>query len=298
MEFKQLESFVAVVKYQSFTKAASHLYISQPTISSHIRSLEEELHSRLIIRTTKSFSVTPRGMEFYECAVHILETRDQLLQSWDPDTQKVISLGVSTIPSAYILPEVLPAFGKLHPDIYFRVEQENSQKIIDSLSHDKYDIGLVGSPCHEETIACVPFYEDTMILITPVNDHYLSLRNTKENILDTLLKEPMILREKGSGSQKQADRFFEKMNINPEHLHVVAKVNDQESIKNLVAGGLGVSFISQKAAQNFINEKRILAFELPQDIAGRNLYILYRKNYMLHSYIDKFISFLRTFYID
>ena len=66
MDFKQLESFTAVVKYQSFTKAAEVLYISQPTISTHVRMLEEELHSRLIVRTTKNIEVTPRGWELFE----------------------------------------------------------------------------------------------------------------------------------------------------------------------------------------------------------------------------------------
>ena len=76
MEFKQLESFRAVVKYQSFTRAAKALYISQPTISSHIRELEEELESRLIVRTTKSLEMTPRGWELYECASNILRLRN------------------------------------------------------------------------------------------------------------------------------------------------------------------------------------------------------------------------------
>lgn len=61
MELKQLESFAAVVECESFTRAAEKLFISQPTVSAHVRALEEELHSQLIIRTTKSIQVTPRG---------------------------------------------------------------------------------------------------------------------------------------------------------------------------------------------------------------------------------------------
>ena len=68
MEFKQLEAFVAVVDYKSFSEAAKHLYLTQPTISSHIQALEKELNSRLLIRTTKQMKVTDRGMQLYECA--------------------------------------------------------------------------------------------------------------------------------------------------------------------------------------------------------------------------------------
>ena len=69
MEFKQLEAFVAVVDYGSFSEAARRLYLTQPTISTHIRSLEEELHSRLILRTTKKTTVTTRGYQLYDSAV-------------------------------------------------------------------------------------------------------------------------------------------------------------------------------------------------------------------------------------
>ena len=76
MELKQLRSFATVVESRSFTKAAEKLYTSQPTISTHIRQLEEQLHSRLIVRTTKSIEVTPRGWELYECAATILKLQD------------------------------------------------------------------------------------------------------------------------------------------------------------------------------------------------------------------------------
>ena len=72
MELKQLQSFAAVVKYGSFTKAAEKLYISQPTISTHIRTLEEELGRQLILRTTKSIEVTEKGREVYGYVTNIL----------------------------------------------------------------------------------------------------------------------------------------------------------------------------------------------------------------------------------
>ena len=105
MELKQLESFVAVVNFKSFTDAAKHLYISQPTISTHIQSMEKELHTKLIMRTTKSIELTTRGKELYECAVKMLDLKDHLLQKWKSVDEKIIRLGISTIPSAYIMPE-------------------------------------------------------------------------------------------------------------------------------------------------------------------------------------------------
>ena len=92
MELKQLESFVAVVVYKSFTEAAKQLYISQPTISTHIQALEKELESKLIIRTTKSIELTPRGVELYDCAVKMLDLRDSLLEKWKSSDENVVTV--------------------------------------------------------------------------------------------------------------------------------------------------------------------------------------------------------------
>ena len=103
-----------------------------------------------------------------------------------------------------------------------------------------------------------------MVVITPVNEHFLQYKQQKENVLPELLREPLILREKGSGSKKMADNFLAHSGISEDELQIIARVNDQETIKNLVAGGMGISIISEKAAHNFLQEKRLLVFELPQ----------------------------------
>jgi len=296
LDFKQLQSFVTVVKYRSFTKAARILYTSQPTISTHIRSLEEELSSRLIIRTTKALEITPRGWELYACASNILELKENLIKSWNDDTKKIIHLGASTIPSGYILPEILPDFGRLYPNVYFAINQSDSQGIIDGLHHGNYDIGLTGMPCDDEMLACVPFFEDRMVIITPVSEHFLALAARPDPDIRELLREPVIFRENGSGTKKSADHLLESLGIHEDDLNITARMNDQESIKNLVSGGLGISIISQKAAQNFKNEKRILVFELPQYHAKRSLYIAYQKNYIFKDYMTSFIKFVRNYY--
>ena len=184
MDFKQLQSFVAVVKYKSFTKAAEQLYIAQPTISAHIRQLEEEFSKRLVIRSTRSVEVTPRGWELYECAKTILELRDNLIQTWNDEEKQIIRLGASTIPSAYILPEILPEFGKMYPEVYFVVNQIDSQGVVQGLLHGNYDLGLVGMELEQEQLAFVPFYRDRMVLITPVNEYFLQMQQQKKSFLE------------------------------------------------------------------------------------------------------------------
>lgn len=293
MDFKQLQSFVAVVKYKSFTQAANHLYISQPTISAHINQLENELNKRLIVRTTKSIEITPKGQEVYDYAVNILSIKERMVEACGQEARKIIHLGASTIPSSYILPEILPEFGNLYPDTYFSIHQNDSQGIIEGTKEGLFDIGLVGMSVEDEAIECIPYYKDHMILITPVNEHYLNLKQREDLTIQELIKEPIILREQGSGSKKTADYFLEKMGVTEDQLKITARINDQEAIKNLVAGGLGVSIISEMAARNFVSSKRLLAFELGENDTTRNLYMIYQKNYILKPYVQSFVNFIK-----
>ena len=295
MELKQLESFVAVVVYKSFTEAAKQLYISQPTISTHIQALEKELETKLIVRTTKSIELTKRGAELYECAVKMLDLRDGLLEKWRSWDEKIIRLGVSTIPSAYILPEFLPKFCKEYPEVFFQSIQSDSKGIIEGVLDGRMDVGLVGMEWEEEVLACIPFYEDELVVITPVTEHFLALRKN-EVPLEELFKEPMILREKGSGTKKAADQFLEKQGISKDSLKVAAYMNDPEAIKNSVAAGLGISIVSKKAAENMIREKRLLAFEFSRYTSGRKFYIIYRKDDVLKPFISTFINYIQKYY--
>lgn len=296
MEFKQLQSFVTVAKWESFTKAAELLYLSQPTISAHIRQLEEELHTRLISRTTKTVELTPKGRELYEYAVNILELRKRMVDICSDERQNVIYLGASTIPSSYILPEVLPIYREQYPDTYFVTHQSDSQEVINGLLTGIFDIGMTGMCTGESCLIWEPFYQDRMTVITPVNEHFLALQNESTTSIRELLKEPMIFREKGSGSKKSADILLESMGVFQADLRITAYVNDQEAIKNLVAGGLGISIISEKAARNFGEEKRILIFEFPELNSSRDLYLVYRRDDFLSGRILDFVKFVKGYF--
>lgn len=293
MDFKQLQSFVTVVQEESFTQAAGKLFVSQSTVSTHIHQLESELNTKLILRTTKSLQITPKGRELYEYALNILELKERMIQACSIESRRIIHLGASTIPSAYILPQLLADFGKSHQDIYFIIHQSDSQGIINGLKDGLFNLGFIGMSCEDSDFCCQPFCKDRMVVITPVNEHFLRYKQRKENILQELLCEPLILREKGSGSKKMADNFLAHSGISEDELQIIARVNDQETIKNLVAGGMGISIISEKAAHNFLQEKRLLAFELPQAFSERSLYLIYRKNYLLPSYVKEFLGFIR-----
>ena len=279
MELKHLLSYATVVRLGSFSRAAEELYIAQPTISLHVRQLEEELQTKLLVRTTKSIEVTEKGREVYECAASILQLRDRIMEKCGDGEHRIIRLGASTIPSAYILPEVLPPYVKRHPEVYFTIDQGDSRSVTEKLAEGVTDVALIGMKPASAEISAEPFYEDSVVIITPVREPFLTMKETGSATLRELFEEPVILREEGSGSLKTADLYLASEGISEKNLHVVARINDQEAIKNMVAGGLGVSIISERAARNFRQEKRILVFPLPEDSASRTLCVICRKDF-------------------
>lgn len=295
MEFKQLEAFVAVVDYGSFSEAARRLYLTQPTISAHIRSLEEELHTKLIIRTTKKTSVTTKGYQLYDSAVHMLEIRNNLLENFTGAKKHMIDLAASTIPSSYLLPELLSAFGKTHPDIYFHSTQTDSTDSINRVLNGTVDLALVGQNPRDDSCVSIPFCQDELVIATPVTEHYLNMQNTAVTFQD-FIKDPIIIREKGSGTKKEMDIFLEKVGISASDLNVIARMNDLESIKKSIVNGLGISILSARSAIDLQKTKQILLFPLEESAHKRSFYIVYSKNRILKPHVRQFIHFLQNFY--
>lgn len=290
MDFRQLKSFVTVVEHKSFSKAAEKLNIAQPTISTHVRQLEEELGSRLILRTTKSIEITAQGWDAYRYAGKILDLRDCIMDNCSANARSIVRIGASTIPATYILPEMLARFAEDSNDVYFNVSQVDSHSVVEGVADGQFDLGLSGTAVEREGIICEPFCGNRMIIITPVTEHYLNMpRNVDPRRL--LTQEPIIFREKGG--KKSAGLYLDHLGIREEDLNVVARVNDQETVKNMVATGMGISLISEIAARDMIRSRRLLKFELPEFSNRNQIYLVHRSRYGVLPAVEDFIRYLR-----
>jgi len=292
MEFKQLRSFVTVVQSGSFTRAAEKLYLSQPTVSIHVQALEAELGSALVRRTTRSAELTAKGQEFYEFALRVLTQQDELLSRWEDDRQSVLKLGASSVPTDWLLPQVLPAFLRDYPQIRLVLRQGNSREILDGVRDGSYDLGLVGVETQEEALSCLELCSDRMVLIAPALPPYTGW--TAETLTPALLQEQrFILREEGSGSGLHALAFLEQAGLKPEKLLVAARVREQDAQKKLVIAGLGISLISRYAVEAEAAQKQLLVFPLPGCDTVRRLCAAYLPGSELKPAVHAFLSAVR-----
>ena len=117
--------------------------------------------------------------QLYDSAFRILDIRNNLLENFTGSRKQIIDLAASTIPSSYLLPELLAGFGRMYPDVYFHSWQTDSSGAINRVLDGTVDLALTGQNTGDDSCVFIPFCQDNMVIATPVNDHYLNLKTKR-----------------------------------------------------------------------------------------------------------------------
>ncbi len=293
MNLKQLESFTLIIESRSFSQAAKKLFLTQPTISSHISLLEKELETQLLIRTTKEVYPTKDGKKLYSYAKQILSIQDEIFNDFDVKNEynNVLTLGSSTIPEQYILPYILPEYLSNNKN-QLKILQGDSIDIIDKLINKEAEVGLVGTKIENPSLIFEPFYEDKLVIITPVSEKYKKMKEEGVSVGD-LLKEPIIMREEGSGTRKEIKELLKINSFDMEDLNIIAILNSIEAIKKSVQNNMGISIVSNLSIEDFEKDNKVLIFEFSEINMCRDLYIVRNKDVYISKQALKFIKFIK-----
>ena len=291
MELKQLESFVSVADNLSFSKAAKDLYLTQPTVSSHIAQLEKEIGTRLFDRTTKTMKLSETGKCIYPLAARMIELKKNIESETMGKDARPLCIGASTIPATYLLPDVLSKLSS-SGERKFRIRQGNSSEVEAMVSDGVVEVGVIGRKPEDADIAGEKICTDSMVLVTPVNTYYTKLRKSGVKV-EKLLEEPLILREEGSGTQKAADGFLSQSS--EKDLNVIIRSNDQEAIKRMVLAGAGVSVMSRFAAEDLEKAGKVYCYPVRLE-EERCFYVIYRKDRNLSPAASGFITEVHGMY--
>ena len=155
MNLKQLEAFVKVAEENSFSKAAKELYLTQPTISAHITSLEKEFNVRLFIRNTKEVNLSDDGKLLYQYAKRMVEIEHEIESVFgqrDLEESHCITIAASTIPAQYLLPKILLKFNEKYPNEQFNLIESDSAGVIEMVIAHKVDVGFTGTVLGKEAL--------------------------------------------------------------------------------------------------------------------------------------------------
>ncbi len=247
MDLHRLEVFCKVVELQSFTRAGEAIYLSQPAVSEHIRSLEETLNERLVDRLNRKVLPTPAGRILYQYARQILRLREEAMQAigvYRGQVAGLLSLGASTIPGTYYLPECIGVFKRSHPSVHINLKISGSRLVADEVLRGDLETGVIGAKWSDSGLDWEEIFFDELVL-TVFPQHRWAER---ESIALTELEgEPFILRERHSGTRKVMIDILERHGFKMNRLSVVAEMSATEAVRQSIKAEIGVSILSRQA---------------------------------------------------
>jgi DNA-binding transcriptional LysR family regulator len=296
MEMYQLESLVYIIELKSFSKAAKKMFVTQPTISNNIMNLEKELGTVLINRKNRDITQTTSGEILYAYAKDILNTRDQAvyeISKHEGKIEGILDIAASSIPEQYILPKILKTFQNLYPGIIFNVKHRDSKQVIRELLNGQIGCGIVGARYDEEGLEYIEFCQDRLVLATSNNDDFPWQNGTSLEI-DLLRQLPIIMREEGSGTRRVLESALNDRGISTKALNIISSIESNETIKQMIALGMGVSFISEAAIQNEVQLKKIKSYHIKNLDLKRKFFFVYHKNRALTPMAKELKKHLQT----
>lgn len=290
MDFKQIEAFVNVVRYKSFSKAADATFFTQPTISTHIRNLEKELGVKLLDRKSRTVEMTPQGSKFYKYAVEMINARALAFEAINDDSESlggILEIQASSIPGVTFLPDLLAGFRSEHKGIQYYVSVSDTQSVTDNISDRRGEIGFVGEKVTSSSIECTKVAADKSVLIAPVSYDIPS-----EIRLTDAVSYPFIWRETGSATRRTFEQAALDSGFGKEDFEVAALVDDMDAIIRSVEAGLGCAIISEKIASALGG--RVKVANIKDFKEDRSFYMIRLRSISLSPAAEAFSAYVKS----
>jgi DNA-binding transcriptional LysR family regulator len=290
MDLWQLHIFCKVVELKSFSKAGEAVHLSQPTVSSHIKDLEEHFGTRLVDRLSRKVTPTKAGELLFDYAQQLIALRDRTEAAMAEFSGKIkghLVIGGSTIPGQYLLPRIIGLFSKRYPEVRISLKVGDTSEILNSVLAGHIEAGVVGARSQEKLLHQIPVMSDDLCLVVP-SDHPLArLRriSTKD-----LLEAPFIVREPGSGTLRSMEQQLQKKGCSVTDLNIVAEMGSTEAVRQGIKNGVGLSILSAVAVTDDIQSGLLKAIR----VKGLNL----KRSFYLTTHRQRTPSPLCTVFIE
>jgi DNA-binding transcriptional LysR family regulator len=262
LDLQQLEILTKIVETGSFSKAATAVYLTQPTVSTHIATLERTFGLRLLDRMGRRTKPTAAGRVVYSYAKKMLALRAQAVEEVDLLLGLVrgeLAIAGSTIPGTYLLPAHIGAFVESHPEVRIHLHLAASDAVVDLVAAGDAELGITGTKPRHPEIASEPFGEDEIVLVAaPSLPIARERRVTPKGLGDV----PMVAREPGSGTQRTAEEALRRAGVAAASLKIACRLGSSEAVREGACAGIGAAFLSRRAAEAEIRAGRLRAVEV------------------------------------
>lgn len=284
----QLAVFEAVARQGSFTRAAEELYITQPTVSSQIKQLTQTAGLPLFEQIGKRLYLTEAGKELLTTCQDIfqrLENFEMKVADLKGTKQGRLSLAVITT-AKYFAPRLLGAFCTKYPGIDVSLAVTNHQEIIRRMMENQDDLYILSQPPEDLDISSQPFLDNPLVVLAPKNHHLVGRKNVP---IKALNDQQFIMREPGSGTRVAVQDLFAKNKVS---VKVRLELGSNEAIKHAIAGGLGISVLSQHCLTSDMGNSELAILDIQNFPIMRRWYVTYLAGKQLSIIAQTFLEFL------
>lgn len=284
----QLKVFEAMARHGSFTKAAEELYITQPTVSSQIKQLTKAVGLPLFEQIGKHIDLTEAGKELLATCQEIFEKLDNFemkIADLKGTKQGQLRLGVITT-AKYFVPRLLGSFCEQYQGIDISLQVTNHQKLQERMAENQDDLYVISQLPEDIDLVSHAFLENPLVVLAR-RDHPLA---QEKNIpIERLNDEPFIMREPGSGTRTAVQKLFAKQDIS---VKVRLELGSNEAIKQAIAGGLGISVLSQHSIVPQSANPELTVLDVKHFPIKRDWYVAYLAGKQLSVIAQTFLQYL------
>ncbi len=290
LDLDLIEVFCCVYEHQNFSRAAEHLRLSQPTVSGHVKNLENYVGMKLFNRLAKQILPTTAGKLLYYHGASILKEKETAIRQLNKLRDCIegsLVICSSTTPGEYLLPGIIASFHSSYPGVAVDLRISDSEFTCREVLSGKVELGVVGARLNGVGLHFSQFASDQLILVVPNNDDW----STVETIsLEALTRKPFIAREEGSGSRSV---FETSIGRSLKEFNIVACFGSTSAVKEAVKANLGVSVLSLQSVRSEIEAGmfKVVSIEEISSIK-RDLYVVTNKNLALSPIAEIFLDIL------
>ena len=259
---RRLQVFAAVAKYGSFTRAAEHLFMTQPAVTFQIKQLEEHFSTRLLDRGHGKVTLTHAGQIVQNFAERILDLSDEMESRVAELTDELagpINIGTSMTIAGYWLPEIIDEFKQKYPKVIPRVVVGNSLLTEERVAARELDLGFIEIAADQPNVRRLTGARDEIMLICTPQHALAGLERVEPS---DLVSHVLINRDEGNSVRDLTEEWFSSAGVNVGELEVSAELGSLASVKQLVVRGMGYAFASRAAIQRELREGALVAINM------------------------------------
>jgi len=266
LNFNQLRTFHYAAKHLSFTEAANRLFVTQPAVTAQIKALEEGCNLKLFRKKGRQVHLTEEGNTLFNYTQKFFRYEKEIENAIDDMKELkrgVLRIGSTKTYARYFMPSLLTSFHKDYPHIKIHLHEGSSLDMTNSLLEFKNDVAVIAKAEENPDISFIPFSQEELVIVVPP-DHPLT---TKKRISpQDLAKEPLIMKERGSGTRKRVNKLFEQHQCTP---NTLMETSNNEFIKQLIQRREGVSILVKACVAAEIKEGKLALLRL----TGQRIYL-------------------------